>query len=130
MGILKDRTKCKIYKNFLVQRQCEENLLFWLEVQLMKSDMETPDALSVNAAELIIATYLKDDARYRLNLDSELFDLVKNMTTVSRDMFDTIEEAVLRLMETSTLAQFRQKLDGKFFFNIFSIFFHFSNDLK
>ena len=43
LSILGNKQKCKQYKNFLVKRHCEENFLFWCDVQLFKNEEETPD---------------------------------------------------------------------------------------
>jgi hypothetical protein len=43
LTILKDINRCKLFKQFLQQRKAEENLLFWIEVQLFKNCVETPD---------------------------------------------------------------------------------------
>ena len=42
-SILKDINRCKLFKQFLQQRKAEENLLFWIEVQLFKNVIETPE---------------------------------------------------------------------------------------
>ena len=50
--------------------------------------------------------YFDEDAQYKLNVDSGMVESL-SIAMINRGMFDHLLEYVLRLMETSTLVQFR-----------------------
>ena len=101
-----------MFKNFLTKRQCVENLTFWMEVQLLKNTRETPESMVRETVANIIKKYVEDDSLNKLNLDSEMTNLIIE-STPSRNMFDNVVEFVLRLLETTILIQFKTYILGK-----------------
>jgi hypothetical protein len=43
-AILTDKKRCKRFKQFLKERHCEENLLFWIDAEMYKNPESTPDS--------------------------------------------------------------------------------------
>ncbi len=41
--VLTDKERCKLFEDFLKRRHCEENLYFWMEVELFQNEKATPD---------------------------------------------------------------------------------------
>jgi hypothetical protein len=93
-------------------RKCEENLYFWIDVELFK--METAGDIK-EQANIIYAKFLSNDAEYQVNLDSDAMrTLNKRFMTgdVDRAIFDVAQRSVFKLMEFACIAGF-QRFQGK-----------------
>jgi len=110
--ILHSDQQCKLFRDYLKKKKCEENLYFWLDVELFVDTIVTPEGKVKEKAETIFAKYFGDNALYQLNLDDEIVSTIRenmiNLRTglVRRDLFTEAEKAVFRLMETSCVSGF------------------------
>jgi hypothetical protein len=92
-------------------RRCEENLYFWIDVELFK--LEADEAV-LEQANNINAKFLVEGAEHQVNLDAETIRAIQErftQGTVDRKMFDAAQRAVFKLMETACIAGFQRFQD-------------------
>ena len=89
-------------------RKCEENLYFWIDVELFKIEVEED---MYQHADQIYEKFFSDQAEYQINLDAETTRTVTNRIAgrqIDRNMFDEAQKATFKLMETACIAGFQQ----------------------
>lgn len=112
-NILKDKASCKIFLQYLKSKRCEENFLFWMDVELFRMEEVTTMENIKEQATKIVDRYLREDACLRVNIDAGIVDnlIVKlDDEKITRYMFDSAQEDVLRLMETSCVTKYRAEM--------------------
>ena len=96
-NILKDRDLCFIFLQWLQEQHCEENLLFYLEVELFKNPKETPEEILIFAANEIWEKYIPDNSEQAVNVDSDLIQdmlIKKSHGQVDRTFYDSAQEHI------------------------------------
>jgi hypothetical protein len=101
--ILANRDLCLIFRTFLKEQKCEENLSFWIEVELFKRECD-PNEMK-QKAETIYQKYFTEGV---LNIDCEVKQELRTSldNTVTSESFDGVQKQISRLMETSSLQKF------------------------
>jgi len=116
--ILRNKELCILFRNWLKTQYCEENLSFWVDIELYRKDKECKNMKE--RAQEIYDKYLKVDAQYSLNIDDELRrDILKKLKNTTEDsvdssLFDTVQQYVFSLLETGCISRFlnsKQYLD-------------------
>src|SRR4051812_1672878 len=85
--VLSDKDSCFLFKEWLKERHSDENLNFWVEVELFKMDK---DISKINAA-FIYNKYLDMNAPFPINVDMELREEVKKQMagdSITVNLFD------------------------------------------
>ena len=93
-------------------KHCEENLYFWVDVELFK--LETHEDI-VEQANQVYYKFLADNAEHQVNLDAETIrQITERMSSgeIDRALFDVAQRATFKLMETACIAGF-QRFQGK-----------------
>jgi hypothetical protein len=89
-------------------RKCEENLYFWIDVELFKIEV---DEDMYEQADQIYQKFFSDSAEYQINLDVDTTRAVTSRIAerqIDRSMFDEAQKATFKLMETACIAGFQQ----------------------
>ena len=68
---------CRLFRDYLKERKCEENLYFWLEVELFHNPSLTPDESLVEQAVKIYEKFMLPDSPFPVNIDSELLENIE-----------------------------------------------------
>ena len=105
-----------IIKEYLKSKKCEENLYFYVEVELFKNEIETPDEFLQTQSEAIYKKYFTLDSMYMINLDIEIVREIEQKIRekiVDRDVFDEAQKSIFRLMETACVRDFQKKEKGE-----------------
>jgi len=130
--ILERKDLCLIFRDWLKAQKCDENLNFWVEVQLYSQyhkelfnqqhdNEDVPFVLSKAIA--IYQKYLGQDSPYLLNLDSEImqpfrdsFQLATSLTSKTDlqasdiyflgNIFHEIQSNVFQILETCCIQKF------------------------
>jgi len=100
------RETCMIYRSFLKEQKCEENLIFWVEVELYKVEK---DGVDFNDKALrIYDRFFADNAPCLLNVDVDVKRALKQAIDdgASVNTFENAQKVIFRLMETSCLPKF------------------------
>ncbi len=107
--ILHDTELCRHFRDFLKSKRCEENLYFWIEVELMKNEAVTPKEKLSDTAKRIYSKYIADKSPHQVSIEYNYTEAIHNkMKTqnISRDMFTGAQKAVFRLMAASWVMNF------------------------
>lgn len=110
----------------LAREHAEENIQFW---KATKAYREAPDAERVEAAAMLISTYVKEGADLQVNLSSSqaataiaaVDEAEKAGTPPPPDLFDASQDEIFHLMERDTYPRFKSdpsqvsKLADQFF---------------
>jgi hypothetical protein len=111
--ILNNKELCFEFKQFMHVRKCDENLFFWFDVELFKNTECTTDDKVQEKALLLFDKYFSDNCRFPLNLDSEMVQEVTQKISAkvqTRDIFDTTQIAIFKVMETACVTKFVEEL--------------------
>jgi len=105
--VIYDRNTCFIFREWLTEMECVENIDFWIEVELYKRenmDQET----RLLTAKYIFEKYFNSDRDIQLNIDFDLKKLLEERLEQELDSstFDEVQISVLCLLETSCCARF------------------------
>ena len=101
----------KFEKDFLAFKKCQENLYFWLEVELYRNPAVTGDEQLESKANQIYNTYFAENAPSMVNIDSEVENKIReniDSNTIDREMFSFAQEMVFKLMETACVSKFHR----------------------
>jgi len=114
--ILKEPSLLRQFCEFLKKNQCVENLLFWIEVELFKDDIQTPRP--EKTASEIYDRFLHEKSLSEINLDADLkqemdqYFLSPNKTShISRDIFSKQQKFIWDLMLNNSVPKFLQSDD-------------------
>jgi len=105
--ILFDKRYCLLFREWLIDTECVENLDFWVEVELYKREVMSQEA-RLARAQNIIKKYFEENGDIELNLDAELKNEIEHKLKGELDSstFNDAQLAVLRLLETSCCPRF------------------------
>ena len=67
--ILSNQELCLLFRDWLKQQKCEENLHFWVDVELLKQHDDVP---FITKLDEIYEKYFSANAKFPLNIDDEL----------------------------------------------------------
>lgn len=98
--ILHDRDLCYIFLQWLQQQHCDENLWFYMEVELFKNPRETPDDELFSYCDDILKRYIGDNADLQLNLDDDVIrELIqkKEAGLIDRHFFDLPQAHIFKV---------------------------------
>ncbi len=112
--ILHNTELCKHFRDFLKSKRCEENLYFWIEVELMKNEVVTPKEKLSDCAKHIYSKYIEDKSPLQVNIEYNYTEAIQNKIKTqnfSRDMFSDAQKAVFLLMATSCLMNFTMPIE-------------------
>jgi len=104
--ILADMQLCVAFKDWLKVQQCEENLNFWIAVELYKRE-EDQSKRAQSRKEIYQKFFLESS----LNIDSELLTTMTDILQAenySKDVYDEAQQAVFHLLETNCVPRFLQ----------------------
>jgi len=105
--ILHNGKQCEQFRDFLKSRHSEENIYFWVEVELLKNEKLTPATMLATNAESIYKKYVIDFSPLQINVEGHVVDKISaKMTAVTRDMFNEAQDCVFKLMATSCMMNF------------------------
>jgi hypothetical protein len=96
------------FKRFL--EACEENLLFWMDVEMFKN-ISSNDSRFMERVNEIIQRYLVRGADYPVNVDAEsIVELNQNLNKgeISKDIFDALQHEVYTLMLNDSFSKFKK----------------------
>src|SRR2546421_96751 len=68
---LKRRRSIK-FKKYVISRQCEEDLSFWMEVELLRKLDATQPKLLTQRIQNIYEQFIQDGATFQVNLDANV----------------------------------------------------------
>jgi len=104
--ILLNKELCTLFKQFLKESYCDENLLAWIDIQMYKN--EDPDNYRSMAQELVQKYFCKDSP-HEVNITGvTMKKLMKRMSIPTMRIFDGVEKEIFYLMATDSLPKFRQ----------------------
>jgi len=75
--ILHDCHHLQLFREFLKSKHSEENLYFWIEVELFKNDKLTSSDKLQPLAEKKYIKYIIDGAPLQINIESEYFERIR-----------------------------------------------------
>jgi len=114
--ILKSEEACETFRQFLKKEICDENLEFWIEVELHKqqSKLAIIDEIKDRNYQ-IYRKYLTDGAERQIYCEQDkFFELKKKLfrpdSAADPDLFNDIHEDIYNLMETNLYFKFRRTL--------------------
>jgi hypothetical protein len=112
---LTTKDMCFQYYTFLLEQKCEENLLFWIEVQLLKTEwdqklMDSEGVLKRN--ESIWNKYFSSSGQYQLNVDWIIVKSVESQLahrelSCSPTLFEKAQKDIYFLMFNDTFIKFK-----------------------
>jgi len=104
--ILETRESCILFRLFLKEQKCEENIGFWVDIELFKREENDIDLR--NKADAIYKKYFAENALYPVNVDCEVKEELRNSMDISitRQVFDRVQSHITGLMETSLVQKF------------------------
>jgi len=105
--IFKDNELCLVFRDFLRKNQCEENLFFWIHVELFKDEIETQDVETYSQS--IWRKFLKEGAKHEINVDCTVKDSIAlglQKKPISRQVFSEAQSIVWNLMENDCIMKF------------------------
>jgi len=106
LNILENREACIMFRAFLKDQKCEENISFWVDVELFKREHDGQDLKE--KANALYNKYFAEEASVPLNIDSEVKEELKRSidSGISLETYDQVQKQIFRLMETSQLSKF------------------------
>lgn len=111
--ILHSKELTLLFRQWLKTQRCDENLSFWVEVELMRTEVEDGIDLA-ERANSIYEKYLAPNASSPVNLDSEFIKEVERLLkegNVEVGVYDDLQHHVYRLMETDSVRRFLQSTE-------------------
>eukprot|EP01111_Echinosteliopsis_oligospora_P012030 TRINITY_DN4086_c1_g1_i1.p1 TRINITY_DN4086_c1_g1~~TRINITY_DN4086_c1_g1_i1.p1 ORF type:complete len:496 (+),score=104.14 TRINITY_DN4086_c1_g1_i1:275-1762(+) len=108
-SVLENPIALKHFHEFTKRKMCDEYVLFWMEVEDFRKFRfrERKDTKNRLIASSICENYLRDGGDHELNLDLRLRRSVfEQLACPERDMFSTVQAAVVRLMTGDIFLQF------------------------
>jgi hypothetical protein len=133
--ILQNKYECILFRKWLKEQKCEENLNFWIEIQLYKKlfQNQIPDIDLLEKSIEIYNKYFGNTAKSPLNIDNDLQKELENKIASVKDyylqislkekhefeqkenikefiftIFDDIQNSVFFLLETSCIGRYIQ----------------------
>ena len=115
--IFNDPTLLEAFRKFVVKRHCEENLLYWMDVQGFK--VVTDDANLQAHANKILEKYFETNSPYELNVDAgDVKKLKTQAQNATRTMFNETQKFCFFLMINDSVPKFLQSQEYKYNFSI------------
>eukprot|EP01102_Stenamoeba_stenopodia_P008057 TRINITY_DN2285_c0_g1_i1.p1 TRINITY_DN2285_c0_g1~~TRINITY_DN2285_c0_g1_i1.p1 ORF type:complete len:310 (-),score=69.22 TRINITY_DN2285_c0_g1_i1:404-1333(-) len=118
--LLHDRVECSMFRSFVKKSACDENLMFWIEIELHKKEVKVfGGTFKVEFVrkrnEEIFNKYFKVGGNYELNLDSDAVDEIRGKLFEGSEeeansfhLFNRAQDEVYLLMLTDSYAKFRK----------------------
>jgi len=118
--LLHSRTECSLFRSFVKKSACDENLMFWIEIELHKKEIAVfAGSFKVEYArkrnEEIFNKYFKVGGDYELNLDSDAVDEIREKLFQGSEeeansfhLFDRAQDEVYLLMLNDSFSKFKK----------------------
>lgn len=118
--LLHSRVECSLFRAFVKKSACDENLMFWIEIELHKKEIGVfVGSFKVEYArkrnEEIFKKYFKIGGDHELNLDSDAVDEIREKLFQGSEeeansfhLFDRAQDEVYLLMLNDSFAKFKK----------------------
>lgn len=118
--LLHSRVECSMFRSFVKKSACDENLMFWIEIELHKKEIGVfVGSFKVEYArkrnEEIFNKYFKVGGDHELNLDSDAVDEIREKLFQGSEeeansfhLFNRAQDEVYLLMLNDSFAKFKK----------------------
>eukprot|EP01156_Anaeramoeba_ignava_P022608 Anaeramoba_ignava/c20857_g1_i1.p1 GENE.c20857_g1_i1~~c20857_g1_i1.p1 ORF type:complete len:1534 (+),score=438.75 c20857_g1_i1:501-4604(+) len=107
--ILANQTYIAFFEEFLKSEYCDENLMFYVSVQNMKTLDEDDNELLVLAAKDIYDTYISSESQFEININFEIRNTITekiHSKIFTKHIFDSAQQAIRQLLERDSYPRF------------------------
>jgi hypothetical protein len=122
LELLHSRRGCDLFRKFVKRIACDENLSFWVEVELLKNSIPTPTSTTKTETETtkqrneaLWKKFFKVGGNYELNVDSAAVETVKERLFSEDEkeannphIYDGVQEDVYILMLNDSFGKFKK----------------------